>query len=113
MEQEIEDKLLDYFKDKFLTVLDSNRQLPYTGVTVPYILNYVLGGKYNKVIVIDILKKLHNENKLHSLFCPTVNNIVFENPKSNHWNYKEYEICDYDFKKSYKYFEDYLEEMKK
>jgi hypothetical protein len=60
----------------------------YTGVTLPYLMKYVIKYKYKKDLVIYSLFDLLDNEKIGSLFCPTINKVVFENNNTNHWTYK-------------------------
>ena len=81
-------KLLnEYFKEKRLKVLDNNTKRYYTGVTIPYIMEYICKNcEVNDVV--DILILLHKKKKIRALYCADVKDIVFESKKANlHWNY--------------------------
>ena len=95
----MKEKILEYFNKngtKYLDILDEDvRNHPvyeknyYTGVTLDYIVEYVLDNKYSIDDVAECLKQLHLDGEIRSLFCNNIKNIVFESKLSSHWNYSE------------------------
>ena len=82
-------KLREYFSNRLLTVLDNPHRQFYTGVTFPYILKYVLKGKHDEKDVAAIMMKMLIQNKLKTLYCPTIKRVVFENanPGTSHYSF--------------------------
>lgn len=120
----MEQILLTYFENKELDILDQGKsddksgyKHHYRGVTVPYIIKYVLENKYSEQEVKDTLFRLHKEQKLRALYCGHIETVVFNSIKwTMWWNYKPdkprynkdgtlYECC-------YKYFVDHLSQEK-
>lgn len=89
-------KILTYFNNppakykgglKVLDITEANYY--YTGVTLKYIWEFVLKKQFSKVEVSDEMLTLHRMNKVKALYCPTVDNVVFETLYTDHWNYNK------------------------
>lgn len=85
----MEEEILNYLHpDKVqLKVLNNKYKKYYSGVTLPYITYYLLKAKYRKSKVAEILLKLHQEKKIRSLFCPDIQQYVFNSKKCGYWNF--------------------------
>lgn len=92
----MEELLLEYFKQLRLKVLDNSPRSYYTGVTIPYIFKYVLKEKYSILEIVDKLLELHQQDKIHCLYCGDVKDVVFENIESIHWNYRTDDSSNYE-----------------
>ena len=117
MNDEIKEKILKYFKrydDNRLLALDLEYEYFYTGVTVPYIVKYVLLNKYEYNDVIDALLELHNSNEIRALYCSNVENIVFHVIRV-YRNYNKNKLPIYgnsESKHNYTYFINELNKLK-
>jgi len=60
----------------------------YTGVTLTYIMKYIIKYKYKKDLVIYSLLDMLDNEEIKSLYCPTLGKIVYENNGTDHWTYK-------------------------
>lgn len=117
----MKEKILEYFNKngtKYLDILDEDvRNYPvdkknyYTGVTLDYIVKYVLENEYPIDDVAECLKQLHLDDEIHSLFCNHIEEIVFESKVSSHWNYREDGFVQYKTHISHlhKYLDDIIE----
>ena len=93
----MKEKILEYFNKngtKYLDILDEDVRTHivsqfYTGVTLDYIVKYVLKDEYTVDDVAECLKQLHLDDEIHSLLCNNVESIVFEPKVSEHWNYRD------------------------
>lgn len=87
----MEEILLQYFtkerKDGYLNVIDNKYRKFYSGVKLNYIVYDLLKAKYHKSDVAKCLLKLHKEEKIKSIYCPDVDNYVFENPTTTLSNF--------------------------
>lgn len=82
--------ILDKSKEELEELWTDNQYITdhYTGVTLTYLMKYVIKYKYKKDLVIYSLFDLLDNEKIKSLFCPTINKVVFENNGTSHWTYK-------------------------
>lgn len=93
----MKEKILEYFNKngtKYLDILDEDVRTHtinpfYTGVTLDYIVEYVLENKYPIDDVAECLKQLHLDDEINSLLCNNIKSIVFEPKVSYHWNYSD------------------------
>jgi len=60
----------------------------YTGVTLTYIMKYIIKYKYKKDLVIYSLFDMLDNEEIKSLHCPTIGKVVFENNNTDHWTYR-------------------------
>jgi hypothetical protein len=89
--RDLKRKLLKYFKyedSSLLEILDegsekANDRGGYTGVTIEYIVNYILKNKIKKKVLYNTLKKLIINKYIHILSCGDINKNVFEKYKSD------------------------------
>lgn len=72
----------------------------YTGVTLTYIMKYIIKYKYKKDLVIYSLFDMLDNEEIKSLFCPNINKVVFENNDTDHWTYSVIKEPERDFHNS-------------
>lgn len=91
--KKIEKLLSDYFcnpvNSKLLALdnLKMGSPIFYTGVSMVYIMKYIIKYKYRKNLVIYTLFNMLNDRRIGALYCRDVKKVVFENIRTDHWSY--------------------------
>ena len=107
--------ILQYFKIPELKVLDNSEKRYYNGVTMFYITKYVNLDKNPITQIAEAMLYLHKTNRVKSLYCTDIKNVVFHNIPT-YWTYNK---SDSDFnsykrknEKSYKHFINHINKFK-
>lgn len=102
--QDILDVIKEYFKKYNLKVLDDGHKIRYTGVTIPYIIEYVFKNyNFNSIDIIDHLLYAVENKIISSLYCGSVGDIVFEYILTGHWRYVDRIDLKWPRSNTYKY----------
>lgn len=87
--QEIREKLESYFSTMLLPVLDREEtgttKLKYNGVTLLYIIKYVLLDEYPQELVCYCLMDMLAKREIRLMHCSTINQKVFRSRFNNMW----------------------------
>lgn len=88
MNKGMEFTILEYFGENNaeLKVLDESDSKKYTGVTIDYVIKYVLKNRFTRKRVISKLLDLHTKEKIKSLYCPDIQDIIFHTIVGN-WTF--------------------------